>query len=243
LHLDEIDSTRLNEIAGIFKTLDDHAGVGATIASHLLAPLRPALIPTWDDFIAHEYGFPLDAAGYQKFLMITQVIARKAREFWRHRSESSTPLEDHLLASGRGWNAPLVKVIGEWNWLRITRNTPRFGDPRPRRCRPGMEPVKEQLRQLIQDIDAGRVRIRKVSNGTSVNVSFVTDKGWKLSVFNDAGHWDFLEWAEDPKGNTLDYEDIYADPAMDDPQSARSWGILYHWEIDPEFPEPSEEIE
>ncbi|HEX4053861.1 MAG TPA: hypothetical protein VHX86_06320 [Tepidisphaeraceae bacterium] len=117
-----------------------------------------------------------------------------------------------------------------------------MAEPRTRKCRPGMEPVKEQLRQLIQDIDAGRVRIRKVSKGTSVSVSFVTDDGWKLSVFNDAGHWDFLEWAEDPKGNTLDYEDIYADPAIDDPQSARSWGILHHWDVDPELPEPSEEI-
>jgi hypothetical protein len=50
--------------------------------------------------------------------------------------------------------------------------------------------------------------------------------------------------AEDPKGNKLDYEDIYADPAIEDPKSADSWGILPHWDIgDPEFPEPSEEIE
>jgi hypothetical protein len=243
LHLEEIDSTRLNEMAGIFKTLDDRAGVGATIASHLLAPLRPALFPTWDDFIANEYGFALDAAGYQKFLAITQGIAKKAREFWRDRSESSLPLEGYLLAKDRQWSAPLAKVIGEWNWLRITHNTPRFGEPQRRKCRPGMEPVKEQLRQLIQYIDAGRVHIRKVSNGTSVSVSFVTDNGWKLSVFNDAGHWDFLEWAEDPKGNALDYDDIYADPAIDNPQGAESWGILCHWDIDPEFPGASEEIE
>ena len=243
LHLDEIDSTRLHKMAGIFQTLDDRAGVGATIASHLLAPLRPALFPTWDDFIAHEYGFALDVAGYQKFLVITQGIARKARQFWHHRFESCGLLEDYLLAKGRQWKAPLAKVIGEWNWLRITQNTPRFGERGQRKCHPGMEPVKEQLRQLIQDIDAGRVRIQKVSNGTAVSVSFVTDNGWKLGVFNDAGHWDFLQRAEDPKGTSLDYDDIYADPAIEDPKSAYSWGILHHSDVDPEFSGPSEEIE
>jgi hypothetical protein len=106
-----------------------------------------------------------------------------------------------------------------------------------------MEPVKEQLRQLIQDIDAGRVRIRKLSHGASTSVRFITDIGWKLSVFNDAGYWDFLQSAEDPRGSKLDYNDIYSDPEIEYPKSAHSWGILPYWADDPQFPQASEEID
>ena len=100
-----------------FRQLDNCAGVGPTIASKILAPLRPALFPIWDNPIAKAYGFALNAAGYHQYLNVTQAIACKARGFWH----SDVPLEQYLKPECRRWTAPLAKVIDEWNWIRITR--------------------------------------------------------------------------------------------------------------------------
>jgi hypothetical protein len=116
LSLENANRVVLAGMAEVFKHLDDCDGVGPTIASKLLAPLRPALFPIWDNPIAEAYGFALNAAGYHQYLNVTQGIARKARGFW----QSDVPLEKHLKPEGRRWTAPLAKVLDEWNWIRIT---------------------------------------------------------------------------------------------------------------------------
>jgi hypothetical protein len=104
-----------------FRKLDDCAGVGPTIASKLLSPLRPGLFPMWDNPIADAYGFALNAAGYYQYLHVTQAIARKTRALWR----VPASLEGYLKPAQRQWTAPLAKVIDEWNWVRITQKIPR----------------------------------------------------------------------------------------------------------------------
>lgn len=107
----------LAQMAGVFRSLDDCAGVGSTIASKLLAALRPALFPMWDIPIAEAYGFALNAAGYRQFLNVTQAIARKACALWNFEG----CLEGYLRRADRIWTPPLAKVLDEWNWIRITR--------------------------------------------------------------------------------------------------------------------------
>lgn len=116
LSLEDADHEMFAAMAKVFKQLDDCTGVGPTIASKILAPLRPALFPIWDNAIADAYGFALNAAGYRQYLVASQTIARKARRFWC----PATPLEEHLKPERRQWTAPLAKVIDEWNWIRIT---------------------------------------------------------------------------------------------------------------------------
>jgi hypothetical protein len=120
LPLENADVTLLAKMVEVFKQLDDCAGIGATIASKILAPLRPALFPIWDNPIADAYGFAQNAAGYHQYLTITQAIARKIRGFWH----SEVPLEQYLKPERRLWVAPLAKVIDEWNWIRITQKHP-----------------------------------------------------------------------------------------------------------------------
>ncbi|MCY3022242.1 MAG: DUF6308 family protein [Planctomycetota bacterium] len=114
------DHEMLARMVEMFKQLDDCLGVGPTIASKILAPLRPALFPIWDNPIADAYGFALNAAGYHRYLNVTQAIARKARGFWH----SDVSLEQYLKPKRRIWTAPLVKVLDEWNWMRITGKQP-----------------------------------------------------------------------------------------------------------------------
>ena len=115
--LENADCEMLAKMVAVFKGLDDCPGVGPTIASKMLAPLRPALFPIWDNPIAESYGFALNAAGYRRYLGLMQDIARRVRRFW----QSAVPLEEHLKPKYRRWVAPLAKTLDEWNWIRITR--------------------------------------------------------------------------------------------------------------------------
>ena len=135
LRVEDADAETLLRIAKAFNLLDECVGVGATIASKMLAPLRPALIPMWDNDIATAYGFALNAAGYHQYLKSMQAIARTVRGSWR----SGSPLEAYLKPNDRRWTAPLAKVLDEWNWIRITEATPwRHG--RSARTRTGKKP-------------------------------------------------------------------------------------------------------
>jgi hypothetical protein len=115
--LEDADRQLLAHMTAMFRRLDDCLGVGPTIASKLLAPLRPELFPMWDNPIADAYGFALNAAGYRQYLTIMQAVALKARSFW----SGDTSLEAYLRPAERDWTPPLAKVLDEWNWIRITR--------------------------------------------------------------------------------------------------------------------------
>lgn len=43
--------------------------------------------------------------------------------------------------------------------------------------------------------------------GTSVWVNFKSSNGWRFCVFEDAGGWDYLEWAQAPNGRRWDFGD------------------------------------
>ncbi len=97
-------------------------------------------------------------------------------------------------------------------------------------------PVKEAFRQLIRDIDAGRVMLRKLCHGASSTVDFETDNGWRICVFNDAGYFDYIESAVDPQGNALTFDDLYDDSPIEDPKTCDQWGIRHFFEDDPDMP-------
>lgn len=64
------------------------------------------------------------------------------------------------------------------------------------------------------------------------NWSFRTADGWTFIVFNDGGHWDYIEHVHSPDGRSLEPEEIDEDktPNLDAycPRSveiARRWGL------------------
>jgi hypothetical protein len=98
-------------------------------------------------------------------------------------------------------------------------------------------PVKEAFRQLIRDIDAGRVMLRKLCHGACWTVDFETDNGWRICVFNDAGYFDDIESAVDRHGNSLTWDDLYDDSPIEHPKTFDQWGIRHflHGD-DPDMP-------
>jgi hypothetical protein len=71
-----------------------------------------------------------------------------------------------------------------------------------------------------------------------VYVRFLTSNGWKITVFNDAGCFDYIEAAVHPSGAELDYEDINGSPdKVEGPKRDEFWGILEYFDVDPEFPD------
>jgi hypothetical protein len=77
-----------------------------------------------------------------------------------------------------------------------------------------------------------------------VYVHYETADGWKLSVFNDAGVWDFLEKAIDPQGRVLDYNEIQKIQGIDWKRIGdhECWGrFLLKTEFDPEYPDEDED--
>lgn len=119
--LETADPATIKTMVGVVEQLCDCPGVVSIIASKLLAPLQPALFPIWDRPIAERYGFAPNAAGYRRFLNLTQDIARKTRSLW---PSTDRPLDEYLKPEGRKWTAPLAKLLDEWNWIRITRAHP-----------------------------------------------------------------------------------------------------------------------
>lgn len=56
---------------------------------------------------------------------------------------------------------------------------------------------------------------------------FVTEDGWKMSVFIDCGEWDYLNWMESPKGARRDGIPSAAGSPLHHyrPSSGKNWGI------------------
>ena len=114
--LESLTITDMEGIVAAFETLDSCKGVGATIASKMIAALRPAIAVMWDMPIAAKYGFAHSTTGYRRFLRLMRDTAARIR------AVSNQPdLEAYLQPYGRAWKAPLAKVLDEWHWVRITR--------------------------------------------------------------------------------------------------------------------------
>jgi hypothetical protein len=60
---------------------------------------------------------------------------------------------------------------------------------------PELASAREALRILLTDLARGSVKLNRINSRASVNIQYETSNGWKLSVFNDAGYWDYLEYA------------------------------------------------
>ncbi|MBX9791377.1 MAG: hypothetical protein K2Y37_20850 [Pirellulales bacterium] len=109
-----------------------------------------------------------------------------------------------------------------------------FHEPQPE-----LDPARQALRGLLSDLASGTVELRCLNSRASVHVEYKTSNGWKLSVFNDAGYWDYLESAEDPSGQLLDFDEVQAVKGVDWSaiKALPIWGqFLNHFDIDPDFP-------
>jgi hypothetical protein len=114
--IDDLNDDQSEMLVGAFEMLDDCKGIGATIASKMLAILRPASAVMWDTPIAAAYGFAHSPAGYRRFLQLMREVASRLRQI-----NDGSELESYLRPHIRQWRAPLAKVIDEWHWIRITK--------------------------------------------------------------------------------------------------------------------------
>lgn len=92
---------------------------------------------------------------------------------------------------------------------------------------------------LLNDLASGTVTLRCLNSRASIYVGYETSNGWKLCVFNDVGYWDYLESAEDPSGQVLDFDEVQAVAGVDWSliRALPIWGeFRHHFDIDPEFP-------
>jgi len=114
--IDVLTNDQLELIVAGFEALDACKGIGATIASKMIAAQRPVSAVMWDTPIAAAYGFAHSPAGYRRFLQYMKEVAIGLRA-----ASNSLDLEAYLKPQMRHWQAPLAKVIDEWHWVRITR--------------------------------------------------------------------------------------------------------------------------
>lgn len=107
---------------------------------------------------------------------------------------------------------------------------------------------KAQVEAFLKAIDAGSVSLRRLNAGNNVYLNYEASNGWKLTVFNDAGCFDYVDHVESADGGAACYYDLYdeADPLVYDPplQTLNALWILQYWEHDDEFdgPEPEDEL-
>ena len=68
------------------------------------------------------------------------------------------------------------------------------------------EPLFEILYPLIEElrlIDRQSKPLEIYSGADDCTITYLTPRGWKISVFNDCGGWDYIDDAIDPKGNSI----------------------------------------
>ncbi len=117
--IDRLTDAEMERVVEAFEGLENCRGIGATIASKILAALQPGAAVMWDMPIAAAYGFPNSGVGYRSFLQIIKEFAMRLRGFSKGKD-----LQAYLKPKGRDWKAPLAKVIDEWHWVRITQKHP-----------------------------------------------------------------------------------------------------------------------
>lgn len=114
--IDNVTDAQLERLVAAFDELDKCEGVGATIASKIMAALLPATAVMWDTPIAAAYGFAHSTSGYRRFLLLMREFAAQLRTLG-----DGTDVESYVKPSDRAWKAPLAKLIDEWHWVRITK--------------------------------------------------------------------------------------------------------------------------
>jgi len=64
---------------------------------------------------------------------------------------------------------------------------------------------------VLKEIDAGTVKVFLAHGAQDTfcnNVDYMTDNGWKFTVFIDCSEWDYLDSMTAPTGERLDYNEI-----------------------------------
>jgi hypothetical protein len=64
------------------------------------------------------------------------------------------------------------------------------------------EPLLQRAWDFIMDIEAGRVTLTRLEPVQTL-VRYRASNGFTITVFDDAGNWDYVERVEDADGNSL----------------------------------------
>jgi hypothetical protein len=115
--IDCAGDAQIDTVVRAFATLYECKGVAGTVASKIIAPLRPNIVIIWDTPIAAAYGFAHSPEGYWRFLRLMRDVAQRLRILG-----GDHDLELLLKPLDRKWKAPLAKCIDEWHWVRLTKD-------------------------------------------------------------------------------------------------------------------------
>jgi hypothetical protein len=82
---------------------------------------------------------------------------------------------------------------------------------------------------VLKQIDAGAVKVFLAHRSQDTycnNVDYVTDNGWKFTVFIDCGEWDYINQIESPSKDSIDgYSGVLQFPVLEEwrPEHKEYW--------------------
>lgn len=65
--------------------------------------------------------------------------------------------------------------------------------------------------QFLRAIESGEITLAPLDDPQEVyagNVTYQASNGWRITIFNDANEWDYVDSIEVPDGPSLDYSDM-----------------------------------
>lgn len=74
--------------------------------------------------------------------------------------------------------------------------------------------LRDQFLAIMHDINAGRLKVTPAELPMEQYcgvLEYTCENGWVIGVFNDCYEWDYVQWARDPGGTTLDFKALYGE--------------------------------
>ena len=87
---------------------------------------------------------------------------------------------------------------------------------------------ESELLEFLTAIESGAIKLTPVDEPQSVyagNVRYSADNGWRITIFNDANEWDYIDLIETNDGRLIDYDCIEQMPRVNayDPTCEIAW--------------------
>ncbi|MCP4194408.1 MAG: hypothetical protein GY880_19785 [Planctomycetaceae bacterium] len=87
---------------------------------------------------------------------------------------------------------------------------------------------ESELLAFLASIESGSVKLNPLDEPQSIyagNVRYSADNGWRITIFNDANEWDYIDLIETTDGRSIDYDRIEQMPQLNayDPSPEIAW--------------------
>jgi hypothetical protein len=71
---------------------------------------------------------------------------------------------------------------------------------------------EEKILAFLRGIEAGEISLKPERPPQEVyagDVSYIASNGWRITIFNDANEWDYIDQIVTSTGEEVDYDDLY----------------------------------